>query len=390
MYRIAFFVVAALAATALAAEPKPNTLTEAELVDGWVLLFDGATLFGWKDPGNADWQVADGAIMASQGEKGLLCTTSQFGEYALTFDFRIAEGGDSGLFLHTIAKPVRADLTTKCYEVNISGEANAEWPSGSIVDRQPPKLQSYRPEWQTLEVTLKNGRLLVKVDGQTTADYTDPKPLGRGPIGLQFRTGKVQFRNIKLRPLGTTSIFNGKDLSGWTPYPGMAAIFSVTPEGWLHVRNGKGQLTSTGSYGDFTLQLEVFVNGPQLNSGIFFRAIPIEFWAGYESQIHNGYKNDDRSKPVDYGTGGIYNYQKARRVVPDDFAWFHKTIIADGRHMAVWVNGYQVSDWTDDRRADRNPRQGFCQEAGAIAIQAHDPTTDLKFRNLRIAELPPR
>ncbi len=413
----ALVISIALAATAVATDLKPNTLSDAELAEGWILLFDGESLFGWKPSGNADWQAADGTIAASRGEPGLLCTTSQFGNYELKVDFRASQGANSGVFLHTIPNPSRADLTTKCYEVNISGDASAEWPTGSIVDRiKPPKKkpgdndedqviwrrrtfvdENYgRPpapplaRWQTLNITVNNGRLLVKLDGRTTADYTDPKPLGRGPIGLQFRAGKVAFRNVKLRPLGTTSLFNGKDLAGWKPYPGMASVFSATPEGWLHVRNGKGQLETAGRYADFILQLEVFVNGRRLNSGIFFRSIPGDFWMGYESQIHNGCRDNDRTKPVDCGTGGIFNRQNARKVVADDFTWFYKTILADGPHVAVWVNGYQVSDWTDSRPPHQNPRKGLRLEAGTISIQGHDPTTDLKFRNLRIAELPAR
>jgi hypothetical protein len=56
--------------------------------------------------------------------------------------------------------------------------------------------------------------------------------------------------------------------------------------------------------------------------------------------------------------------------------------------MATWVNGYQVSDWTDTRPANDNPRQGLRLAPGTISIQGHDPTTDLLFRNLRLAEMP--
>lgn len=405
-----------LAATAVADEPKPNTLSEAELAEGWLLLFDGESLFGWKPSSEVDWRVVGGTLVAAVGEPGLLYTTSQFGNYELKVDFRVAEGGNSGVFLHTIPSPTRADLTTKCYEVNISGEAKAEWPTGSIVDRQTPQanfpqsdedrvihkretfmeeqypatVPAANPQWQTLAISVKDGRVIVKLGDQTTADYTDPKPLRRGPVGLQFRTGRIEFRNVKLRPLGMTSIFNGNDLTGWKPFPGMASEFSVTPEGWLHVVNGKGQLETAGRYADFTLQLEAFVAVPGINSGVFFRSIPGELMNGYESQIQNGYKDGDRTKPADCGTGGIFRRQNARKVVADDLAWFTKTIHADGPHVAVWVNGYQVSDWTDARKPDANPRKGLRLEPGTIILQAHDSTTDLKFRNLRIAELPVR
>jgi hypothetical protein len=54
----------------------------------------------------------------------------------------------------------------------------------------------------------------------------------------------------------------------------------------------------------------------------------------------------------------------------------------------VWVNGYHVVDWEDTREPDENPRRGLRLEAGHISLQGHDPTTDLSFRNMRIAEFP--
>ena len=371
---------------AIAAEP--NTLSDEELADGWVLLFDGETLFGWKAATEADWKVADGVISVSDGEPGLLCTTGQFGNYQLKVDFRSARGTNSGIFLRTGPKP--ADVTSQCYELNIADTADSAFPTGSFVRRKRCEGNHDSTDWQTFEVTADGAHFIVKLDGQTVLDYTDPTPPGRGLIGLQLNSGKVEFRNVKLKPLGMKSVFNGKDLSGWKTYPEMKSVFSVTPEGWLNVKNGRGQLETEGLYADFTLQLEVFVNGKALNSGIFFRCIPGDTMNGYECQIQNGYKDGDRTRPQDCGTGGIFRRQNARTVVADDFRWFRMTLHADREHMAAWVNGYQVSDWTDNRQPDENPRRGLRLEAGTIQIQGHDPTTDLSFRNLRIAELPER
>jgi len=365
-----------------------NTLSAEELADGWILLFDGETLFGWKPVTEADWKVADGAICVSRGEPGLLRTTSQFGNYQLKVDFRSAPGTNSGVFLRTSPEPT--DTTTRCYELNIADAGTSAFPTGSFVGRRKAEGNHDSSDWQTFDVTADAGHFVVKLDGRVVLDHTDPKPLGRGFIGLQLNSGKVEFRNVKLKPLGTRSLLNGHDLSGWKTYPEMDSVVTVTPEGAMNIKNGRGQVETEGSYADFTLQLEVFVNGKALNSGIFFRCIPGDVWMGYESQIHNGYLDGDRTKPQDCGTGGIFRRQNARKVVADDFTWFHKTIHADDRHMAVWVNGCQVSDWTDTRPPDENPRNGLRLEGGTIIIQGHDPTTDLSFRNLRIAELPPR
>ncbi len=369
-------------------EDPPSILTEQELAEGWILLFDGQTLFGWKPATQANWQVRDGAITVTDGEPGLLCTTSQFGDYVLQVEFRAESGTNSGVFLRTLPKP--EDVTSDCYELNIASAKTNEFPTGSFVRRKRAEESVDDTQWHRFEVTARGGHFVVKLDGRPVLDYTDPQPVRRGHIGLQYNRGAVAFRNIKLKPLGTVSLFNGKDLSGWKTYPELETKATVTPEGWLRIEGGRGQLESEGRYADFTLQLEVFVNGDGLNSGVFFRSIPGELMNGYESQIHNGFRDGDRTKPTDCGTGGIFRRQNARRVVADDRQWFTKTIHVDGPHMAVWVNGYQVTDWTDTRPPHENPRKGLRLEAGTIIFQGHDPGTDLMFRNIRIAELPAR
>lgn len=365
-----------------------NRLTAEELAGGWILLFDGETDFGWRPTSKANWQVADGEISVSAGEKGFLNTTSEFGDFVFKVDFQSAAETNSGVFLRNAAAAVNPAVD--CYELNIAAPEVSPFPTGSFVQRQKCDAYLGRDDWQTFEVTAQGGRFVVKLDGNQVLDYTDPKPLGRGPIGLQFNSGLAKFRNIKLKPLGLHSIFNGRDLDGWTQFPGKNSVYSVTAEGALNVKNGNGQLESREQFGDFVLQLEIFSNGKHLNSGIFFRSIPGEFWNGYESQIQNGYADGDRSKPLDCGTGGFYRRQNARKVVANDFDWFHKTLVVSGSHMATWVNGFQVSDFTDTRPADPNPRKGLRLEKGTLIIQGHDPTTDLSFRNLQAGETPTR
>ncbi len=222
----------------------------------------------------------------------------------------------------------------------------------------------------------------------STLQYKDSDALDIGYIGLQSREGKVAFRNLRLKPLLLKSLFDGKDLQGWSTDRAKKCKFDVTKDGELHMSNGPGQI-------DTVRRLYELCAANRLQGEWRWA----EFWRvlshaargvvrGYESQIQNGFKDGDRTKPKDFGTGAIYRRQPARYVVPNDHEWFTKTIVADGPHMAVWVNGYQVSDWTDTRPAKENAREGRRDAGGAIALQGHDATTDFLFRNIRAVELP--
>ena len=361
--------------------PEPLPLDADERDAGWIRLFDGATLYGWQPAGKANWQVREGAITVSEGEVGLLCTTTRFADYELKLQFKADKGTNSGIFLRTPLKP--GDPSVDCYELNIAPPDNP-FPTGSLVARSKHELESELTGWQQFHVTVSQGAITVLLNGEKVIQYQDPSPLLSGFIGLQLNQGAVAFREIKLKPLGMTSLFNGTDLSGWKTDQQMASRFRVTEEGWLNVKNGRGQLESEQLFGDFLLQLECITHAPDLNSGIFFRCIPGEQMNGYECQIHNGFQQGDPTRPKDCGSGGIFRRQDARRVVARDQQWFPMTIVAEGPRITTWVNGYQVTDWTDTRAADPNPRRGLRTEPGSIMIQGHDPTTNISFRKLRI------
>ncbi len=381
---------AAVLAVTLAAPPagaEPNTLQPKQVGDGWILLFDGKTQFGWAPRGDARWTVANGNLVPLPGTgAGVLSTTTEFADYDLKADVWVDSTANSGIFLRSPGTgPINQN---NAYEVNVF-DPHPQWPSGSINDvaRAAERVKTVG-RWNTYEITADGPRLLVRVNGHTVVNTTDGR-YARGTIGLQTNgQGDIRFRNVMLKPRRTKSLFNGKDLTGWKVLPDRKSVYSVTPEGYLNVKNGNGDIQTTGEFGDFVFQLDIISNGTHLNSGVFFRAEPGQFWSGYESQIRNQWLGDDRTKPVDYGTGGVYNRQPARFVVPSDRQWFTKTIVAHGPHIAVWVNGIQVSDFTDTRPPHASARQGYRSKPGVISLQGHDPTTDLSFRNLRISEMP--
>lgn len=366
-----------------------EVITPEQAAEGWIALFDGETLFGWQATSDANWRVEEGEIRVDRGKEGWLMTTSQFADFELHVEFKAQPKTNSGVFLRTPLDP--QDPTKDCYEVNIAPDDNP-FPTGSLVGRAAGEPASAGGDvtWHTFNIKIENATVSVELDGKriplANYEYTPVPPRGR--IGLQFKEGPVAFRNVRLKPLGLKPLFNGRDLAGWNTDRAAQSEFTVTSEGEIAIKDGPGQLETDNSFGDFILQLDCRVNGDGLNSGIFFRCIPGDKLMGYESQIHNGMVDGDPTQPVDAGTGAIYRRTTARRIVAKDNQWFTKTIVATGPHIAVWVDGFQVTDWTDDRKPDENPRRGLRTAPGTIAIQGHDPTTDLLFRNLKIAELP--
>lgn len=362
-------------------------LTAAQIADGWLSLFDGSTLYGWRKEGVAGWQVVDGAIHVDSGKIELLRTAVQFDDFELKLEFKAPPETNSGIFIRTKPRPTTA--TDGCIEINIAPEATHPFPTGSIAGRQKASGVELRAGFNSMTIRAVGDTIHVDVNSKRVTEFTSSSLLRRGYIGLQHNSGKVQFRNIAIRPLGLNSMFNGRDLKGWNTEQKLASEFLVE-HGTLNMKNGRGQLESVNQFANFVFSSHVRTNAKGLNSGVFFRCIPGEMMNGYESQIQNQFSDDDRTKPKDCGSGGIFRRLPARIVNASDNKWFAKTIVADGGTMCVWINGLLVADWTDTRKPHANPRKGRRLEKGTVILQGHDPTTDLSFKEMRIRELKPR
>ncbi len=387
--RIAILTILA-AVTALGQQP-PNTLTQKEIEEGWILLFDGDSLFGWQPQGAAEWMVENGAITTKPGPYGWLRSGSQFADYRLQLEFRACENCNSGVFLRSATK---GEPHVTGYELQI-WTGNAKFPTGSLVNHAAAKTKFKGDVWNQYDVTLQGDHFTIRLNGKTVLDIHDAKSKV-GHIGLQSNKDKIEFRNMKLKPLGLEPLFDGKSLAGWhevkTPRAKELPEWKAR-KGAIHVEKGPGQLETDATFDDLVLQLAIRTNPADEkhhpNSGVFLRGEPNEFWSGYEIQIRNEYKDGDRSKAVDFGTGGMYFYQPARKVVGDDGKYFVETVVARGRHFGTWVNGFPVTDWEDPHPEGKSVRDKQARSgSGAISLQAHDPTTNLDFKNLRAAKLP--
>jgi hypothetical protein len=207
----------------------------------------------------------------------------------------------------------------------------------------------------------------------------------------------VAVRSLVVRPVGLRTILPGEKGSeglpaGWKridhprlPRPRRAEW--KMDGGILRARGGPGALEYAGKFGDLVLQVEARSRARHANGGVFFRSVPGDFMNGYEAQIYSRCEGDDPSRPARYATGGLDDRQNARRLVSRDFSSFVMTVIADGPRLATWVNGHQVTSWTDMRKPHPNPRQGLRTEPGTLQLQAHDAKTDLEFRKVAVGEL---
>lgn len=371
-----------------------SVLSKEEAANGWIALFDGESLFGWTSEGGSQWKVVNGTLTSESGEYGWLRHNAMFADFQLHCEFRTTADGNSGIFLRSAA--VGAPHLSG-YELQIF-DKHPKFPTGSLVGHAAstgaPILAN---EWHSFDVTVDRTHMVVKLDGKLVAEATDGKALV-GHIGLQYvKDKKVEFRNIRLRPLGLKPLNDGKSLAGWKKVepskPAASPADWSAKENIIHVEKGPGQLESEKTFTHFVLQLDIRTNPAEAshhpNSGVFLRGVPGVWWSGYEVQIRNEYSDDDRGKPVDFGTGAIYRSQATRRIVAEDGEFFSETVVASGRDFNVWVNGFPVTSWHDDRPEGASVRDNQAMlKPGTISLQAHDPTTNLDFRNLRIAELP--
>ncbi|MGH9314172.1 MAG: 3-keto-disaccharide hydrolase [Vicinamibacterales bacterium] len=220
--------------------------------DGFVPLFNGRDLTGWKVPAgdNGHWRVADGVIdydaeSEAPGDRSLY-TERTFGDYVLRVDWRIkatpyvnpsvpiikpdgthkkdADGreirmavpdSDSGIYMRGSSK---AQVNIWCWPVG-SGEVygyrmDASMP-GAVRAGVTPKKHADRDigAWNTFEITMQGDRLTVVLNGEEVISRAElPGVPPRGPLALQHHGAKkagvwtsppalVQFRNIAVKEL---------------------------------------------------------------------------------------------------------------------------------------------------------------------------------------------
>jgi len=172
---------------------------------GGVSLFDGKSLAGWHQEGQAKWRVEGGAIVADASGDGWLQSGKVYSNFVLSLEYRNSPKGNSGVFLRATkeTKPAEQCNPVDAYEFQINNE-DPKYATGSVED-VIQRLVTINPapnQWHKVEITVRGNNISATLDGQKVLDGSDSK-LKSGYIGLQHHKDmKIEFRGIGISGLG--------------------------------------------------------------------------------------------------------------------------------------------------------------------------------------------
>ena len=224
---------------------KMNELSQNEKDEGWKLLFNGKTTEGWRGY-NKDsfpshgWVVKAGAIkvqgtgLGEAGDGGDIIYKEQFKDFELKLEWKVSEGGNSGIFylaqeiesepIYTSATEMQIVDNDKHPDARLGKDGNRQ--AGSLYDLIPAKPQNAKPagEWNKISILVYRGTVVHNQNGENVLEYhlwtDDWKKMvanskfkdwenflntggddKKGFIGLQDHGDDVWFRNIKIKKL---------------------------------------------------------------------------------------------------------------------------------------------------------------------------------------------
>jgi len=231
----------AVAASPLAAEPAPNTLTAAETQQGWKLLWDGKTTSGWRSAKGAEfpkqgWEIRDGVLSvletggAESRAGGDIVTEAEFAAFELKVDFRLTPGANSGIKYYVDTEMNKAEGSAIGLEYQLLDDArhpdakmgrDGNRTLASLYDLVPAAAgKPARPigEWNEARIVSDGRHVEHWLNGVKVLEYERGSAAFRGlvaaskykvwpsfgerskgPILLQDHGNRVSFRNVKIR-----------------------------------------------------------------------------------------------------------------------------------------------------------------------------------------------
>lgn len=231
MLRLVVGLALVLIAVGMAAAAE-NELSEQEMKEGWVLLFDGKSMADWKigdDPIPAE-NVKDGTFNPFKmgGGRKLYVThyaAKTFGDFVLSLDFKLTKECNSGVFFRMTdpKEPVQSGFEIQLYDS--AGKAKmGKHDCGALYDAREPSKNTAKQagEWQHMEIAARGSKIGVVLNGEQVIDVNLDQwtEAGKNPdgtknkykmayrdmarsgyIGLQDHLSDCWFRNVKIKPL---------------------------------------------------------------------------------------------------------------------------------------------------------------------------------------------
>ena len=198
-----------VAGSGSAAEPKND--------DGWITLFDGSSLEGWKASEHKDsWTLKEG-ILTCHGERSHLFYVGDeapFKNFELKVEVRAAKNSNSGIYFHTEYQ--EEGWPKKGFETQVNNTyVKDPKKTGSLYGVVNVGEQLVEDdEWWVQHVIVKDKTVTIKVNDKTTVNYTEPedyksadqkfeRKIGEGTFALQAHDphSKVDYRSVKVKRL---------------------------------------------------------------------------------------------------------------------------------------------------------------------------------------------
>ncbi len=397
--------------------------------DGFTNLFDGETLNGWTNaagkPVEEGGWVAEGGILHRAGKSGDLYSAKEYGDFEFRWDWKISEKGNSGV-KYRVTKYGNQNLGLE-YQVLDPKHADGAKPShraGALYDLFASSDESVvKPvgEWNSSRIVIVGGHFQHYLNDKLVVDVTvgsdewkaahaaskfkshsDFAANASGRLFFQDHGDEVWYRNISIKELGSdsgwASLFNGKNLDGWSVKSGKAkyTIEGDTIVGTTEEGSPNSFLTTEAQYDNFELEFDVKVHD-QLNSGIMFRSLLKDVDDDkFGGRIYGPQCEIEASGAQGAESGYIYGEATGRgwltpkeKLIPHklmkDGEWNHYRIVANSVNIKTWINGEPVSDLSDEEIFKTHPK-------GHIGLQVHGigkkqgPFT-AAWKNIKIKEL---
>lgn len=184
---------------------------------GWTSLFDGKSFTGWQvnEEHPSTFSIEKGMVKVA-GERAHLfyngaVANHDFKNFELKIKAKTLPGSNSGIFIHTAYQ--KSGWPAQGYEIQVN-QTHKDWrKTGSIYAVQDVKENFAKDNvWYEYHIIVKDKRIIVKIDGETAADYTEPdvlpagretKRLSSGTFALQGHDPKsvAYFKDIQVKIL---------------------------------------------------------------------------------------------------------------------------------------------------------------------------------------------